>query len=69
MISRIDIIGSNGNEGTHYLVELVARAIAGKDANQILMGKNAGKRRYELYIDKAIEVVEIVEDFRDGCND
>ena len=62
MTSRIDIIAHNGNEGTHYLVEKIARAICGDDADQILMGKKSGKKRWELYIKPAIRVLEVIED-------
>jgi len=58
MTKRIDIIGQNGNEGLHYQVEDIARIIAGKDANNALMGKYQGKKRWELFIPTAIEVIE-----------
>lgn len=62
-MKRIDIISQNGNDGEIYLVEAVARALAGKDAEQQLMGKNSSKKRWELMVPKAIEVIEIVRGF------
>ena len=61
MTSRIDIIGSNGGDGSHYLVERVARAIAGPDADQKLSGKRSGTRRWELHIKAAMRVIEVIE--------
>lgn len=62
-MKRIDIISQNGPDGEIYLVESVARALAGKDADQVLMGKNSGRQRWELLVPKAIEVIEIVRGF------
>lgn len=59
--SRIDIVASNGNTGEHYTVERIARALAGPDADMKMMGQNSGKRRWELYIKKAIEIYNILE--------
>ena len=63
MTSRIDIIGQNGGEGEHYLVELVAKAIAGEHAERVLMGKQVGKRQWQLHIAQAIRAIEIVRDW------
>ena len=60
-MSRIDAIGRNGNDGRHYLVEKVARKLAGKFADMPLGGKSNGKSRWELHIDQAIEVIDEVE--------
>jgi len=60
-MSRIDIIGLNGNEGTHYHVEAIAKLIAGDRADEALMGKNKGKKRWELNVAKAMEIVEYME--------
>ena len=60
-MSRINHIGQNGNTGEHYHVEQIARIIAGDQADNALMGKNAGKKRWELYVPKAIEIYEYME--------
>lgn len=57
-MKRIDYIGQNGGDGLHYLVERVARAIAGDTADYPMMGENAGKKRWELHIDQALAVIE-----------
>jgi len=63
MPSRIDIVGSNGNEGSHYLVEKVARAICGEAyANQVMAGDMAGRKRWEVHIAAALRVIEVMED-------
>jgi hypothetical protein len=61
--SRVDIIGQNGGDGSHYLVEKVARVLAGKDADMKMMGKCAGKERWELFIPLAMKVIDAVEEF------
>lgn len=63
MTSRIDIISQNGADGEIYLVESVAKALAGRDADQVLMGKNSGKKRWELFVPKAMEVIAIVREW------
>jgi len=60
-VSRTDIIGQNGNDGLHYKVEQVARAIAGEGADLPMMGKNKGKVRWELHIDQALRVLEVLD--------
>jgi len=55
---RIDIIGQNGGDGEHYLIEKIARAIAGEHQDYPMMGKNAGKKRWELYLKQALRVRE-----------
>ena len=61
LTSRINMIGLNGNEGTHYLVERIARAITGELQDYPMMGKNAGKKRWELHIDQALRVLDLLE--------
>lgn len=56
------MVGQNGNDGNHYLVELVARRMAGDMADQPLMGKFKGKKGWQLFIDVAIDVIKIVEE-------
>jgi len=60
-MSRIDIIGQNGNEGDHYLVETVARMLAGDSQDKVLMGVHRGKTNWELFIPKAIEVIDVIK--------
>jgi len=60
---RIDKISQNGNDGQVYLVEKIARAIChpiGED--DVLGGINKGKRRWELYIEPAMRVLEVIKD-------
>jgi len=59
MTSRVDIVGSNGNDGSHYLVEKVARAIAGDRAEQKL---GDGKLGWELFIPNAMRVLEALDE-------
>jgi hypothetical protein len=61
MTSRIDIIGSNGPDGRVYLVEKIARIMAGEHADMQLMGKNAGKVRWQVYVPTAIKILEEIE--------
>jgi len=56
--SRINMIGLNGGDGLHYLVERIAKAIAGEHQDYPMMGKNAGKKRWELHIDQALAVID-----------
>ena len=56
---RIDNIGQNGNDGEVYLVERLAKAIAGIDANQVLKG---GKKRWELFIPNAMRVLDCLRE-------
>ena len=58
MSSRINMIGLNGGDGLHYLVERIAKAIAGEHQDYPMMGKNAGKKRWELHIDQALAVID-----------
>ena len=58
MTSRINMIGLNGGDGLHYLVERIAKAIAGEHQDYPMMGKNAGKKRWELHIDQALAVLD-----------
>lgn len=62
MTSRIDVIGQNGNTGEHYQVEIVARAIAGDRADEVLMGKRKGITRWQLHIDQALRVLDALDD-------
>lgn len=57
---RQDIIGQNGNSGLHYRVEQVARAIAGDGADDVMGGTNKGKCRWELHIDQAFRVLDVL---------
>jgi len=52
------MIGLNGGDGLHYLVERIAKAIAGEHQDYPMMGKNAGKKRWELHIDQALAVID-----------
>lgn len=63
MTKRIDIISQNGATGEHYLVEDIARLLTGDSADMTLMGKNSGKKRWELMVPKAIEVIARVREF------
>lgn len=58
---RINYIGLNGNDGLHYLVERVAKTIAGERADEVLMGSRVGKQRWELHIDQALRVLDLLE--------
>lgn len=62
-MDRIEVICSNGNDGEYYLVEKVARQIAGDCQDQKLGGISEGKCYWELFIKQAIAVIEIVRDF------
>ena len=46
----------------HYLVEKVARIIAGPDADQKLSGKRAGMKRWQLHVPTAIMIVREMQD-------
>jgi len=48
--SRIDIVGSNGNDGSHYLVEKVAKVLADDPQD------------WELYVDVAIQLIGMIKD-------
>lgn len=61
-MSRIDIIGQNGNDGEHYLVEAICRVIAGEHADMKLMGNNSGKVRWQLFIPQAIKILEVISE-------
>jgi len=61
-IPRIDLISQNGATGEHYMVEKIARIMAGKDADMKLDGKNIGKLRWELYVPVAIKVMEALDE-------
>ena len=63
MTSRMVPIGQNGNDGEYYLVEKVARQIAGDCQDQKLGGVSEGKCYWELFIQQAIAVIEIVREF------
>lgn len=67
-MNRIDIIGSNAPDGEYYLVEKVARQIAGDCQDQKLGGQAEGKVYWELFIKQAIAVIEIVRDFDKGVS-
>jgi len=62
MVSRIDIIGQNGGEGEHYLIEQIARAIAGEHADKALRGRYAGQKQWQLHIKQAMAIMEIIEE-------
>lgn len=62
-MNRIDIIGANAPDGEYYLVEKVARQIAGDCQDQKLGGISEGKCYWELFIQQAIAVIEIVRTF------
>ena len=62
MTSRTDVIGQNGNTGEHYMVEKIARILAGDYADMKLHGKNEGKVKWHLFIPKAIEVLRVVHE-------
>lgn len=63
---RIDIVGQNGNDGEHYLIEKIARAIAGDKADYPMMGENAGKKRWELHLEQALRVRESLSEELSG---
>ena len=65
--SRIDVIGSNGSTGEHYLVEKIARAICGEDeADQPLGGRLVGNDRWTLSIGAATRVyIALWEDLKE----
>lgn len=66
MTSRIDIISQNAADGEYYLVEKVARQLAGDCQDQKLGGKNEGKLYWELFIEQAMSVIEIVREWDRG---
>lgn len=55
---RMDVVGQNGNTGEHYLVETVARAMCGPDADEYMYGLRSKKQRWEIYIRPAMRVVD-----------
>ncbi len=65
---RIDIIGSNGNDGEIYLVEKIARAICGEAyADQSMGPKSTVKYRWEIHIAQAMRVLEVIEEDDQLC--
>lgn len=68
-MSRLDNIGQNGNDGEYYLVEKVARQLAGDCQDMRQGGRNEGKFYWELFIKQAIAVIAIVRDFDKGVSD
>ena len=66
MVSRIDVIGQNGGDGEHYLVERVARAIAGEHADKTLRGRGAGSQQWQLHIKQAMTVIDVVRENDNG---
>lgn len=60
------IVMQNGNDGRVYLIEQIARCMAGDFADQKLMGKNAGKKRWQIHVPTAIKILDIVEEFQNG---
>jgi len=62
MTSRIDIIGTNGGDGSHYLVEKMARKLAGTHPDLVHSGKGGVRRRWEDFVPLAIELIEVVHD-------
>jgi len=63
MTDRIEVICSNGPDGEIYLVEKVARQLAGDCQDMKQGGKNEGKLYWELFIQQAMAVIEIVREF------
>lgn len=61
MTSRIDLVGQNGNDGEHYLVEEVCRIIAGEHGDIKLMGTYLGMSRWQLFIPMALQIIERVQ--------
>jgi len=59
MTTRIDIIGQNGGDGSHYLVEKIARAICGEEQDFKMVGN---KRRWEQFVPNAIRVLGAIKD-------
>lgn len=57
--SRVDIIGQNGGEGTHYLVVKIARAICGEAYADQALGE---RKRWETHVAQAMRVMEVIED-------
>jgi len=55
------MIGLNGNDGLHYMVERVAKAIAGPGSEEHMMGRNKGRMRWELHIEQAYRVIKELE--------
>ena len=65
-MSRQDIIGQNGSTGEHYIVEKIARAICGEDADQPLGGRLVGDDRWTLSIGAATRVyIALWEDLKE----
>ena len=62
-MNRIDPIGQNGPDGEIYLVEKVARAIAGANADQILLPKEGPQKCWELHIKQAMKCIDIVREW------
>lgn len=62
--TRVDIIGQNGNNGEHYLVEKMAKRLAGKDFDMMLSGKKGVRRKWEDFVPLAIELLDIAEEFQ-----
>jgi hypothetical protein len=60
MVERIEIIASNGNEGTHYKVEKVARIIA-IDERARYRHTPYNPDKWKTYIPLAIKIVEELE--------
>lgn len=50
------------NYTSYNHAEAIARIIAGDKHNEVLRSKMAGKRRWELFIPKALKVISYVED-------
>lgn len=59
--NRMEIIMRNGNTGEHYIVEKIAKRLAGKDFDMMLSGKKGVRRRWVDFIPLAMEIIEIVE--------
>ena len=66
-MSRRDIVGQNGNDGQVYIVEKIARAIAGDEADQPLGGRLVGNDRWTLSIGAATRVyIALWEDLKES---
>lgn len=63
MTSRIDVIGQNGPDGESYLVEQVARLIAGDHADRTEFPKTGKQLGWEAHIKQAMAVIEAVRGF------
>jgi len=64
MTDRQDIIARNGNDGEHYIVIEVAKIMAGSGWENPLHGKNKGRKRYELYINQAMNILDYIDENR-----